>query len=99
MITKGEIAKGHFVTVLKWLPREFPAVRMLGFDGGTHVDRSWVGDVLEVMAVDLPFIVVEHRSASGYNPIQLNMDELVLKELSPEFVAASIGNGIERLNP
>lgn len=45
-----EIELNSIVTILKWK---------------SHQDRSWVGDILKVKAIDLPFVVLEFQQ--GWN--------------------------------
>ena len=55
-------------------------------------DRSFVGSVLEVLTVDLPFIVVRElirRDGSApysTGPFALSVDEVLVKSLSESFV-------------
>ena len=72
------IKKGDFVTVRKWL---------------SHPDNSYKGDCLEVMVVDTPFIRVKRHT--GWNKggmLTLNLEQVELHPLSPEFVQSVIGD-------
>jgi hypothetical protein len=93
MLTPGEIAKGQYITVLKWKKRDIQAMPLLGVAGGEYTDRSYVGNVLQVLSVDLPFVLVA-RLTEHYKPnerLQLDTRELFLKELSAEFAETAIG--------
>lgn len=49
-------------------------------------DKSFRGDVLEITAVDLPFIVIRWCNHSVTNPIVLDTRIYSLKKLSPEYI-------------
>lgn len=67
-----DLKKGDFITVVKWV---------------SHLDNSYRGDCLEVMAVDLPFIrAFRHGGFMRNNTITLNLDQVEIKELSADFV-------------
>lgn len=93
LLSPGEVSVGQKVTVLSWKPREH--INLGGF-GDTAVsvsqDRSYCGDVLEVTAVDLPFVVVKMLKGlyNSGRPITLNTSELTLMELSDAFVTAAM---------
>jgi hypothetical protein len=91
MISPGEITVGMVLTVLEWEPiiREpdgiFTTTR-------TEVrDNSWKGDILDVEAVQLPFIVVRERGGCPTRGITLDTRRVTLMELTPEFIAAKEG--------
>lgn len=95
LLSPGEVSVGQKVTVMSWKPRE--SISSLGLLSQiadtitTHVDRSYCGDVLQVTAVDLPFVVV--KRLTGYTTggaITLNASEMTLMELSDAFVTAAM---------
>lgn len=81
----GIFKVGDFVTVDKWISRQ---------------DRGYVGDVLEIKAINDPFIVVEryHITANVfYAPFYrftLNTKEVALRGLTQDFVEAYLGRKI-----
>ena len=81
-INDREIKVGDVITVEKWT---------------SHMDNSWVGDLLEVIAIDKPFYAVKYvrneDSCLGINSFVLNTGQCVLKKLSKEFVSAMIEAG------
>ena len=83
MLSIGELTRGMYVTVLDWHTYEHT-------DGGvifkTIMDRSYCGDVLEVMAVDLPYIVVKMDKYKSTTT--LDTRRVSFKELSEEYVKA-----------
>ena len=58
-------------------------------DSEPRYDRSWCGDVLEVLSYDAPFIVAKNHT-SGYveRPLTINEEEVIIKYLSQEFIDA-----------
>lgn len=75
------LSKGDFITVLEWT---------------SHRDNSYKGDVLEVQAIDLPFIVCKnHTGYSGGKPLSLNTNAVQLVSLSKEYVDAALGRKSE----
>ena len=68
-----EVAVNDYITVLEWI--------------SCH-DRSYVADVLKVKAVDLPFVVVNrlNRHHDKEDVIKLDLRELLIKQLSTDFV-------------
>lgn len=78
-----EIKKGDFFTVKKWVKTN---------------DRSYIGDIFQVQAIDLPFISASRHSGFIFKDGNMifSLDEVVLKKLSDEFVN-SIVPGL--LNP
>lgn len=91
MLSIGEVAKGQFITVHSWNPRE-----IFGFEGfttitKTHVDHSWCGDVLEVLEINVPYIVVRklsQYSSKGNTVFNLDLRLCNIMELTKEFVDA-----------
>ena len=81
-----EFGIGDIITVLEWNE----VTRTSGYGFGENIyktrDRSYVGDELKVIAIDLPFVKVV-RKGSDYD-IVLNLNELSVKKLSDEFVNA-----------
>lgn len=91
MVSPGELKVGMNVTVMSWKQREGLDFDGFGVKTITYTDRSYVGDVLRVEAIDLPFIVVTTSSHSillrGV-PIKLDTREVLLKELADAYVEA-----------
>lgn len=89
-ISPGEIAKGMMLTVLEWEPIVHEPDGYFTTTTRTIRDNSYKGDVLEVQAVDLPFIVVKnHTGYSGERPITLDTRRVTLMELSRDFIEAA----------
>lgn len=98
VLPHDDLKAGLYVTVLEWKPREVPDLRGgLGFGGlgvtyRTVQDNSWVGDVLRVEAVDLPFVVARayypRTRTWDKAPFKLDIRRLVLRLLSPEYLEA-----------
>ena len=60
-----------------------------GVNAQTNVDRSWMGDVLEIVAIDFPFIAVKQLNTSlARSVFKLDTRIVQLKELSNEYVEA-----------
>ena len=64
------IKPGDFITILSWEPKECPLVDVNDPEHkqvGKIVipDNSWVGDLLEVLATDPPFIAVSIDKYKG----------------------------------
>lgn len=67
----GDIRKGQTITVLRWKKRE---------------DRTYIGSEMKVMAVQLPFVKVQHDSwVQSGNVVTLDTREIDVAELSEEF--------------
>lgn len=60
---------GDVVTILEWT---------------SHKDNSWVGECLDVLAVDAPFVCVE----TSIGPYRLDTRRCTLMRLSADYVAA-----------
>jgi len=80
---KAELAKygtdinvGDFITVTKWL---------------SHHDNSYVGNVLEVKAIDDQFIIVHRHNGIGIgDKITLNLHAVEVRLLSKLFIAETM---------
>lgn len=71
------ISVGDIVTVKRWK---------------SFFDRSYVGDLLEVLSVDSPFLCVKRVGRSVVDrPLILSTDEVEIKKLSKEFVESALG--------
>lgn len=71
------IAKGTFFTITQW---------------NSHRDRSYVGDCLEAMVVDGPFVRVRrHYSRINKSYFTIDLRDVDVRILSEEFVQAVIG--------
>jgi len=95
MISPGELQIGLWVTVHHW---EW-LVSPVDISGNTickiRGDGSWVGALLQVSAISLPFVVViQHtpgRNGETFkNTIQLDTRQAILHELGPEFVKSAL---------
>lgn len=67
---------GDFITINRWL---------------SHQDHSWVGQPLQVLAVDQPFLVVK-ESHPNARPFSLDTRRCEVRGLSEDFVQALIPN-------
>lgn len=78
-LSTHSLVKGLYVTVLNWTPH----------------DNSYKGDVLEIEAVDLPFVICKRHTGnwSGEKPISLDTRNVSLTLLSQDFVDAALGRG------
>lgn len=95
-ISPAELAVGMYITVLN------PAVntRQINpmFDGGfsteiqtiTNTDRSGMGKVLKVLAVELPYVVLleEHKHECGKFTSSYDTREHTFMELNSDYVKA-----------
>jgi len=85
IVSPGELEKGMNVTILNWKPIEVESPM------GTLIQKSnfLCGQPLEVLAVDLPFVVVAYK---GFEMLQtaevlpLDTRNFTLMELSKEFM-------------
>jgi len=69
---------GQTVTVVRW---KNP------LSDGVTFDKSWIGDELELMAIDYPFVKVKLSSVGLKGDIKtLSMDQVELKILNKNFV-------------
>jgi hypothetical protein len=94
-----DLKVGDWITVLSWKPVSPPIDYdpCGGWGGGSGkalVDRSWVGDVLEVLAIDHPFVAVRTIKAGTEFRVSLDTRQVNLKLLSKEFVVACLGKKI-----
>lgn len=87
-ISPAELAPGIFITVLRWLPREMESAGMMGVQTLTHVDHSFEGDVLEVKAVQLPFVAVADCKGCLRHTFELDTRRCVLMELNRDYILA-----------
>lgn len=85
---------GDFVTVLKGKCYDRTEGSMFS-EGGIKVigkteDGSYKGEVLEVLAVDYPYVALKNHSMVGIidSPIHLDLREWGLKRLSDAYVKA-----------
>ncbi len=79
LIPPGELALNQLVTVFQWEPNSH------GFR-----DQSYVGDVLRVTAVMLPFVVVKQLTG-GYStqrPFELDTRRLTFAEVTQAYAKA-----------
>lgn len=95
IISDGELSVGQKVTVLAWKRLVVDELTGDFLTGGTQIqqrtieDNSFKGDVLEIKAVDLPFIIVKVLSNGILKkPIKMDTRRVDLMELSNEYVAA-----------
>lgn len=99
IITPGELAVGMFITVLSNKPfkqESMPGIIMGDVIGGVetktivHEDNSGKGDVLKVLAVQLPYIVVDCYSKFEKPDYRFKFDvrRTEFMELTKEYVLA-----------
>lgn len=82
------------LTVLEWEPVVHEADGFFTTTATTYRDNSWKGSVLEVKAVQLPYVVVNNHSYCSGRAITLDTRQVKLMELSPSMVEAMIGRVI-----
>ena len=90
-----DLKAGDHVTVLEWKPRDVPVFAdnsWLEVGTRTAHDTSWVGDVLEVVAVDLPFVAARNRLSRLSDVIRLDVRRLTLRKLSAAYVDAILSD-------
>lgn len=85
------ISKGDWITVVSWKKRERVHDNMMGqILVETVQDRSYCGDLLQVLAVDHPFVavVVDHYRKPGVPDmvVSLNLTEVTIQKCSDEYV-------------
>lgn len=88
MITPGEITKGMALTVFEWEPVVREPDGLFTMTRTVHQDNSWKGAILDVEAVQLPYVVVHERGYEGRN-FTLDTRRVKLMELTPEFIEAA----------
>jgi hypothetical protein len=91
MISPGELSVGQYVTVLENKPFETFSEDLLGtVQTATTIDRSGMGEVLLVIAINLPYIVVERCSNLNSINTRRSIDtrRSILMELSKEYIEA-----------
>jgi hypothetical protein len=74
-LSPAEIKKGAWVSILEWHVHY-------------HHERSWVGDVLTVVSINLPFIACRIETQIRTPTVTLDTRIVELVELSDEFVFA-----------
>lgn len=90
VISPGELSKGQFITLLEWEPIVHEADGFFRTTTYTVRDNSYKGDVLQVVAICLPFIVVNNLNGCfGDNNIDLDTRRVKLMELTEEYVKAA----------
>lgn len=100
LLKPEELQANMFVTVVDWKSNKKPTAGHMS-EGGSMFElllgggsssgrRCFMGDVLRVLSVDLPYIqVFVVRSNYGKEAAyQLDVRDIDLKQLSPEYVAA-----------
>ena len=92
MLKPDDFEKGMFITVLKGAIYEnFGGTSLFSFintETKTIEDNSFKGDVLEVLAVDLPYIAVKHHDRLYSHPTSFDIRKWSFKKLSKEYVEA-----------
>lgn len=88
-ISPGELSPGMFVTVLANLPYERQEMSLLSGDVQTIVsnDRSGMGNVHTVLAVELPYVVLRREGGYSFTD-SYDTRRTILMELTPEYVRA-----------
>jgi len=94
MLSNVELEVGQKVTILEWNAREIQSGGMFSTSTRIVRDRSWVGDAMTIRAISLPFIVVDALSYNKPTRRTLDTRELVLMELSDEFLAIKNGKPV-----
>lgn len=89
------LKKGDWITVLSWEETSVQA-----FDPDTYLpvatevkrrDNSYVGDLLEIVAIDPPFLAVivdTYRDWDDFGPVTLDLRRCKVQKCSEEFVKA-----------
>jgi hypothetical protein len=88
MISPGEIAVGMVLTILEWEPYVQEGDGIFTMTRTVQQDHSWEGELMEVTAVQLPYVVVIERRSKWLIPITLDTRRVKLMELSDEFIKA-----------
>lgn len=92
-ISPGELAPGLFVTVLENKPiidystENYGDIKTITTVNST-VNRSGMGDVLRILAVDLPYIAAKVENESRILPYKIDTRQTILMELSEDYVKA-----------
>lgn len=80
-----DLKPGDYVTVLRW----------------KRLDRSYIGDVLEVKHVEPPFVVtkrIKEYLNQELNNIIINTEECDIMQLTPQYVECVAGVKIESVS-
>ena len=88
MISPGELSVGQYVTVLE--NKSFETLSEDSLDivqTVVKMDRSGMGEVLLVVAINLPYIVVERCSNLNFR-YTVDTRRTILMELSKEYIEA-----------
>lgn len=88
MISPGELSVGQYVTVLE--NKSFETLSEDSLDivqTVTRIDRSGMGEVLLILAINLPYIVVERCSNLNFR-YTVDTRRTILMELSKEYIEA-----------
>ena len=98
IISNGELAIGQKVTVLSWKQILIDEVTGNFLTGETQIqtrtvnDNSYKGNVLEIVAIDLPYIaVINHSDNWQKKAFKLDTRRVDLMELSEAYVKAILG--------
>ena len=102
-VSPGELKERMLVTILNWKPQEEAMTANIGGESRTITyskkDHKGEGEVLEILAVDLPYIVVCVHNVRGISAT-LDTRLVDLMEISLGFVEASLGRPfISKLSP
>jgi hypothetical protein len=92
LVDAAMVKKGDYITTVKG-KLIHPRSLLTGESSGSSFhDCSWRGDVLEVLAVDLPFVhVLNHSFVPRGHKHVLDLDSVEIAPLSNEFVASVLG--------
>ena len=87
-ISPGELSVGMYVTVLGWKEKEMVSKSaFVGVSKTMYEESSWVGNVLKIEAINLPFIVTNELEMIESRPT-IDTRKATLMELDLDFVKA-----------
>ncbi len=86
-LQQDDLEVGMYITVLRGRP--LYEISLTGTNQCGE-DNSFKGDVLKILAVDLPFVVVRCCNSSLTGPITFDVRMYGLKKLSPEYVNSAL---------
>jgi hypothetical protein len=92
MLAMDEVEVGKYVTILQWHPMEPPAIVKVMAKGAPteFIPKTWVGMVMEVVAVSAPFVIVDVTANGEVVRQTLDTRECDLQSLPEEFAQAAL---------